>query len=222
MVEKLVSPRRYETPTDASTRLDGTYLRYQNEVVFVKHYDGMKFNVSSHLPDSKFSSGKLVDASSEDLDISSIPLGFLSGPFPSDLPIIVRRAPVRKYKQGIHPSNIVIEQYTIGGDPTNLGSRAISSLFGTTPFVKMLENKYSSYLEALKTVSSNTGHSLYSCAFSKEFTLFFFKGRTIVLDAFFEEVGEVTDGVLKINEWWYTPTMHERLQGLNVSIDHAY
>jgi hypothetical protein len=209
MVEKLTSPLRYDSAEDVKMRLDGTYLMYKGEIVRCNWYNNLKIYVTGIAANSSIPPETIIHSSNIDLDVSSLPLGYLvyEG---NAWPTIARRAPLRKYKQGICSQNVFFEDYT-------KGKQFLEGAFGTSAFHNMLMGKYSSFEKAMSIVSK-TGFEILSCPISRDFCVFKDKNKTVLLDSLFEEVGVITDGTLVVNDWWYTPTMVDRLGSLGVKI----
>ncbi len=209
MVEKLTTPLRYDSAEDVKMRLDGTYLMYKGEIVRVNWYNNLKVYVTGISSTSNIPPETIIHSSNVDLDISSLPLGYLvyEG---NAYPTMARRAPLRKYKQGICSSNVFFEDYT-------RGKHFLEGAFGTTAFHNMLMGKYKSYSKALEKVVTVTAE-IASCPISRDFCIFREKDKIVLLDSLFEEVGLIENGVLTVNDWWYTPTMVDRLDSLGVKI----
>lgn len=218
----LTEPHRYDSAEDVKMRLDSTYIRYKNEVYWCRWYDGLKVRLykSSEVADS----GPIVHSSDIDLDISSIPLGFLPSSKPA-VPVMARRAPLRKYKQGVAPNNVYFDVHS-DGKRGGVSDRFNSDWFCAPAFVQMLRNEYPSYSDALKTVRAYLKKfpppesPTFGMSFSRMFSLLHSKknqGMLTIIDMNFEEVGVLNDkNELEVNGWWATPTMLETLSLLGV------
>lgn len=89
---------RYDIPGDAQRRLNGTFIKFEGEPVYVLA-EGM-------LLTARKSSGLtfVVSANDKRLDISSLPLGFINTQRGAQY---VSRWPRRQQIQGIHPDFVV-------------------------------------------------------------------------------------------------------------------
>lgn len=220
MPEKLVTPRRYENPQDVKQRLDNTWVRYKGDVVKCHYYDGMSVQV--YLISDPTHSDILVNSSSVDLDISSIRVGFMADRRKT-APMIIRRAPVRRYKQGICVANLEAVLWNgPGEDVTVYQERQVTSLSQREEFTNMLLDKYPTVEHAIGYMKSTLQYTenMFSCAISKDFCFCQFKGKIYLLDNGFEEVGvfNTTTNRLDVNAWWATPTMMDYLRGLGVPL----
>lgn len=221
MAEKLTTPLRYESGSDVSMRLDGTYLRYKGAIVLCNYMEDLKVNLTPLVPSVSCARNVMVHSSNVELDISSIPLGFYAQPKMMN-PTVFRRRPVRRYKQGVCASNIEGCQYAIlERHRMYLRDRDLQGYMSHAGFHLMLANQYPSVGKAIKYVVENAAPETYaSAAISIDFC-FYSYGKTIALiDSYFEEVG-VYDKELKhlvVNDWWKTPTMMDRLRMMGVPL----
>lgn len=226
MAEKLVDPLRYESAQDVKQRLDNTFIRYKGEVVKVTWYDELTLRVLPLTEESSIApQGKVVHSSSDNLDISSIRLGFLSG-MEKKAPVIVRRKPVRRYKQGVCVANMdAIGWRGPDVEVAGWGEREFQALTASPSFVYMLMDKYPTVTEAIGYMKvASTIPSMHYAAISKDFCFASVKGGTIyLLDNGFEIVGTFNKdtGKLEVNEWWATPTMMDYLRIIGVPLKEA-
>lgn len=217
MTEKLTEPLRYESSDDVKMRLDSTYLRYKSTVYWCRWYDGLAVKLS----DNDGRNALVVHSSNEQLDVSSIPLGFLPFPPGNTPPVVARRHPVRKYKQGIAVNNVYYEVFS---ESSRRGAeRSSQEYFSHPSFLALLRNKFPTFSVAYKTglkLTALATDATFGIAFSRNFCLLHSRkvpGKLSVIDQNFEEVGTLNDaGILVINEWWATPTMVETLNMLGV------
>lgn len=225
MPEKLVSPFRYENESDVKQRLDQTWLRFNGEVVWCRWYDDLKVVLTPVDRDrTKLDPGRglVVHSSNEALDISSLRLGYFGGKI-NGYPMFVRRRPVRKFKQGVCLANMEFTCWVPGENGLSYPgeSGTARDLTGSTGFSEMLCDNYLANDKALSYVINKTGpESVASAAISKDFCYVTHKGKVVLLDPQFEEVGVVDLGTrqLEVNDWWATPTMLDHLRMLHVSL----
>lgn len=99
-----MADNRYESSNDVHMRLDGTYIKYKDEVYLCSHsgdldvilYDISKRNIVQF---------GTVSANDPDLDISSVPLGYCN--IREAAPVYLVREAARRQKQGVHSHFIV-------------------------------------------------------------------------------------------------------------------
>lgn len=229
MADKLTDPLRYETPADVTQRLDGTYLKYKGHVVKVHYSSGLNVLVVPMIPNDVIPDGGLeVHSSSVHLDISSLRLGFLAGKS-KGFPIVCKRRPVRRYKQGVCINNV--EFSIFHPDPELVRTHADregGSLIGRPGFVNMLADVYDTTASCLAYVTAGlaalptTGMCI-SAAISRDFAFTVVEGKPsaiILIDTNFEVVGQwdATLGRVRVNDWWATPTLIDILLHQGVSL----
>lgn len=221
MAEKLTVPRRYDTGQDVSMRLDGTYLRYKGVVVLCNYSNDLHVMLTPLVASPVLRGAVTVHSSNEDLDISSIPLGFYAT-HKQQQPIVFRRRPVRRYKQGVCLNNIEGAMYNINERQRSyLRDRDIQGYLQHTGFHLMLANQYSTPDKAIKYVVENRTSGIYhSAAISLDFCFYSFGDTVALIDSYFEEVGvyDLTAKHVVVNEWWKTPTMMDRLRMMGVPL----
>lgn len=98
---------RYGTNSDASMRLSGTVIKYENIPIFVK---GVSEEDTMLRAWDMLEEGQLFLIHYNDvrLDVSSQPLGYVYDPDVFDAPCFLTRAPRRLQKQGIDPTRLII------------------------------------------------------------------------------------------------------------------
>lgn len=98
---------RYLSPQDVTMRLSNTLVVYKGEPVFVVVCDNMRV-VCKNLRTGEDS---VIDANDEDLDVTSIPLGYInvmSSQGNRFNPRYLMRAPVRSQRQGINAGALML------------------------------------------------------------------------------------------------------------------
>lgn len=105
-----MSKYRYDTPADVQMRLHGTIIRYKGEPVQAYHnkLDSLLLDLYT-LRNRKET--KDVHSSDEDLDISSVPLGFVNAT--KGKTFLANRVTARRQNQGLSEVNVYIkDMYT--------------------------------------------------------------------------------------------------------------
>lgn len=173
-----MAEERYVKPEDAYMRLDGSVVKYKDDYYYAcSARDTFKLTLYD-LPTKK--EKLVINPNSPDLDVRSVPLGYMNDR--PDRALFIYRVPFRKQKQGISPENIMcIHDYTPGAE-LSIGQGAIFSL----SFYKMLKNDYPDFEELLKT--NLTGKSSFNQAFSRDFSLGYAGGGKDSLDLFFKAI----------------------------------
>lgn len=90
-------------PQDYNGRLDSTFVRYKEVVYFMKAREDYFYLYDPHDLNGEFKIK--IDPLDKALDISSIPLGYFNSSN-GELAVFISRLPVRKFKQGVHQSNV--------------------------------------------------------------------------------------------------------------------
>lgn len=93
---------RYDNPHDVHMRLNNCILKYLGDPYYVEAA-GMELLLYAHVG-GQYKMLKRVDANSEDVDISSVPLGYCN--IPGRQPVYLQREAARRQKQGVSLQSI--------------------------------------------------------------------------------------------------------------------
>ncbi len=122
----------------ARTRLEGTYVRYKGEPVFISLIEGVdRCLIQKLLPNGTYGNEEWVNL--DELDLCPFSLGYMNY---GKSALYVSRQPMRRdWKQGLRPENIVV---------TNNRGELVSYKIRSVHFYEMLMGIYPSYEESLK------------------------------------------------------------------------
>jgi hypothetical protein len=147
----LLPKLRYDSAEAVHARLHNTVCLYQGKAVYCSttRQDGRERNP----PDlglfvgaygTPYRDYQEIHSSDEDLQVTNLNLGYCNR---GSKAYYIVRAPVRRYKQGIDSGSC----YAVppGENPKQIGKEYVSS----QEFYNMLEGKYPTYEEALKSLS---------------------------------------------------------------------
>lgn len=164
----------------AKTRLEGTWVKYNKEPVFVERIDGC--NNCMVIPMTKTGEyGREVIVNMDDLDLCPFSLGYANF---GDVALYVSRQPMRRdWKQGLRVENIVV---TANGETTTR-FRVRSS-----GFYSMFMNEYPSFKKALEK-----SKALGSCAWHKHWCV---TAGQIVCYKHGEVVGSIVKGSVVLDK----------------------
>ena len=94
---------RYDTHHDAAMRLAGTIVRYEGTPVYVSDFDGSTAFLGRPMEPDKYNyEFWMIDANDRNLDISSIPLGYIN----INDPVFALRGAHRSQRQGVDVSRL--------------------------------------------------------------------------------------------------------------------
>ena len=128
---------------DLAGRLHGTVVRYRGNAFFCA-VDGPEIELRTLTNDRVYARIRPEDP---DLDISSLPLGFVN--YSRERTVVhIRREPVRRYKQGVDPQAMTY---------VNLNPKKLvrGEVFKDQGFQENIANKYPNFEQALKMITSS-------------------------------------------------------------------
>jgi len=180
---------------DYSQKLNGTFIRYKGLCYYaVVTEEGQ---ISLRMP-QHYSSAKgafFVSPTDDDLDISSIPLGYFNYA-PNACAIYVKRLPLRNTKQGVSVNNITASMCL----ESSL-SHVTSSTVLTASFADAVNDKFPTLSSAREMVST-TWHSV---AISRDISLS--RRSPDICNVFYKEdnIGayKLSDSTLEITNWTF-------------------
>ena len=186
--------KRYETQHDVSLRLHNCVLKYKQDYYYGMIVPRLRTEEDRASSDTRIGLYTLkdhgnmveqIDANDPDLDISSIPLGYMEGQ-KWNVAYYISRAPYRRQKQGVSSEN------TRFFYPEEKVEHAFSNdLFFYPGFKKMLKGDYINYHSILASIKKTAESKVFRpfdrsfcvCANKKE-------GKTI-LQHNLEDIGDV-------------------------------
>ena len=189
--------KRYENQHDVSLRLHNSILKYKDTYYYAslldrssrdrgEDFSGDDTTIGLHtLKDHKLV--KKVDANDPDLDIMSLPLGYLEG-YKWNQALYLARAPYRRQKQGICAENVVCYS------TYDRVSRPVSSdTFAIPGFDNMLKNKYTHYEAILSSIRKTGEENDYIARpFNINFCVMYFrKGKKTLLQHNLVDIGDI-------------------------------
>jgi len=173
--------QRYHIPEDVHRRLFDSVVRYKGNLVYVYATKGL--DVYIRPVDQPKAEGVAVSSNSPDLDITSLPLGYME--FNKYL-LYLDRPPYRRQKQAIGPDNIV---YYYSGN--SKACNVQHDMLWSKGFVSMVENSYPVVpFENIKKILEKKGYHIISRELAFERNSLYF--RTVL-------VGEIKNGELSVS-----------------------
>jgi hypothetical protein len=152
---------------DIHTRFDTTILRYKGMPYYVRCPPG-ETNLTLYKLDRLDMAYKTIDAWDDDLDVSSVPLGF----FNCDAigaAIYAMRMPYRKFKQGVCSNNTSLRYVTANGRMEETGD--VQAYLISAGFGKSLEGNFPSLKAALSEFANPLMAHFKSVALSRHVAL---------------------------------------------------
>lgn len=210
---ELVSPLRYDNQHDVEMRLHNTIVRYKEQPVLCRirapetePFNGLGVQIR---PIAAKQWGEIIHSSDSDLDISSLPLGYLNV---GDFTAYITRIPYRKQKQGISSDNTSWWPETFTSVHISFWSAIMSKNFCNTVF-----NIYPNAEQALKALSKKAS-SVYSIAIHRKFALVKDELGIIKIKHMTKPIGWIPPGEKKgfLTEENYNPIFEEDLKELGL------
>jgi hypothetical protein len=153
-VGRLVDPIRWDRPQDVEMRLHETVVRFMDYPVRVVstrdgeccvQFIGQREDVPKHiLEKTKENMTFFVHSSDEDLDVTSIPLGYVNL---TNQTYYLCRKPMRRQKQGVHPDNLTF----LDADKDRARKRySTRDVLFSKGLVQCVSNRYPTVIECLE------------------------------------------------------------------------
>lgn len=159
----LLSPKRYDSVHDVKMRLQGTWLKYRDRIIYCL---GVNEDLSIRCVDYLSSTELVIHSSDKHLDISTLPVGWIN--FRNQAPLFTARRPTQSQKQGLCARSLYCWRPSEKGGGQEFTGLDLEMEYGVKDFAECLGGTY-------PTLRSLLGKEQTSGAFSRDWAIFYRK-----------------------------------------------
>lgn len=179
--------KRFATPADVRMRLNETFVRYKGEYYFATQSpEDQDTKLQLRLVHDK-ALVCVIDANDPDLDVSSLPLGYVQFRSWNEC-IFMSRLPYRRQRQAVSIDSVAVYGvFNIAQYPP------VRDYFHQKFFINNLKGEFPTYDAVVSSIKANTGKDTEKIAraFDRCFCILYSKGSDVLLQYNCTNIGKI-------------------------------